>query len=124
MTTQQTDRDSIHQVLRNYVEGMVFADLDRLRSAFHPDCRIIGHYHGDLEWLSVDDFAGALGDAGPVLAEGETPVWEVQSLDITGDSASAKVVDDYADMRFTDYLSLLKIGGRWTIINKLYYLHE
>lgn len=123
MTTQETDQDAIHRVLRDYVEGMVFADEDRLRSAFHPNCRIIGHFQGELEWLSVDDFAVAICDAGPVVAEGESPLWSVLSLDITGDSASAKVVDDYADLRFTDYLSLLKIGGRWTIINKLYYLH-
>jgi len=27
-------------------------------------------------------------------------------------------------MRFTDYLSMLKIEGRWTIVNKVYYLHD
>ncbi|MDH4559491.1 nuclear transport factor 2 family protein [Pseudomonas sp. BN411] len=124
MTSYETDRDAIRQVVRDYVDGMVFADENRLRSAFHPDCRIIGHFQGDLEWLSVNDFAGSIRDAGPVLAEGAAPVWEILALDITGDSAAVKVVDDYADLRFTDYLSLLKLGGRWTIINKLYYLHE
>ncbi|MDT4851146.1 putative lumazine-binding protein [compost metagenome] len=124
MTAQVTDRDAILHVAQDYVEGMVYADEHRLRSAFHPQCRIIGHFQGELEWLSLDDFVGALLDAGPVLAEGGTPVWDIQALDITGDTASLKVVDDYADMRFTDYLSLLKIGGRWSIINKLYYLHD
>ncbi|MDH4651841.1 MULTISPECIES: nuclear transport factor 2 family protein [unclassified Pseudomonas] len=124
MTAHETDQDAIHRVVRDYVEGMVFADEHRLRRAFHPQSRIIGHFQGELEWLSVDDFAGAILDAGPVLAEDETPVWTIQALDITGDAASAKVVDDYADMCFTDFLSLLKIGGRWSIINKLYYLHE
>ncbi|MFZ6045730.1 nuclear transport factor 2 family protein [Pseudomonas sp. CR3202] len=124
MTSYETDQDAIHHVVRDYVEGMVFADETRLRSAFHSDCRIIGHFQGNLEWLSVDDFAGSIREAGPVLPEGATPVWEIRALDITGDSASVKVVDDYADLRFTDYLSLLKIGGRWSIINKLYYLHE
>ena len=33
-------------------------------------------------------------------------------------------MDDYVGMRFTDYLSLLKINERWMIVNKLYYLHE
>ncbi|BAN45926.1 nuclear transport factor 2 family protein [Metapseudomonas resinovorans] len=124
MTAQATDRDAILRVAQDYVEGMLFADESRLRSAFHPQCRIIGHFRGELEWLSLDDFVGALLDAGPALAEGGTPVWDVQALDITGDAASLKVVDDYAEMRFTDYLSLLKIGGRWSIINKLYYLHD
>ncbi|MDT4855106.1 putative lumazine-binding protein [compost metagenome] len=124
MTSYETDQDAIHQVVRDYVEGMVFADENRLRSAFHPDCRIIGHFQGNLEWLSVDDFAGSIREAGPVLQKGTTPYWEIQALDVTGDAASVKVVDDYADLRFTDYLSLLKISGRWSIINKLYYLHD
>ena len=64
------------------------------------------------------------GEAGPVLQKGTTPYWEIQALDVTGDAASVKVVDDYADLRFTDYLSLLKISGRWSIINKLYDLHD
>jgi hypothetical protein len=34
-----------------------------------------------------------------------------------------KVTDDFAGMRFTDYLSLLKIDGRWMIVSKLYHLH-
>ncbi|MEK1931774.1 MAG: nuclear transport factor 2 family protein, partial [Pararhizobium sp.] len=32
--------------------------------------------------------------------------------------------DEFAGMRFTDYLSLLKIGGHWVIVNKLYHLHR
>jgi hypothetical protein len=48
---------------------------------------------------------------------------DIQMLDIVGDAACVKVSDDFAGMRFTDYLSMLKIDGRWTIVNKLYYLH-
>ncbi|QEY60664.1 nuclear transport factor 2 family protein [Metapseudomonas lalkuanensis] len=40
MTGDETDRDAIRQVVRDYVDGMLFADENRLRSAFHPDCRI------------------------------------------------------------------------------------
>ena len=34
-------------------------------------------------------------------------------VDVTGDAAVAKVVLDYPSARFTDYMSLLKIGGEW-----------
>ena len=65
MTAQSLDREHISVVIRNYVEGMVFADEVLLRHAFHPACRIIGHYHGELEWLSLDDFISAIKDEGP-----------------------------------------------------------
>jgi hypothetical protein len=119
MTTQATDKD-IDLVVRNFVIGMLTADEDLLRQTFHPRCRIIGHFHGELEWLSVDDFVAALLAEGPVPGE---PFWQVQAVDVSGDAASVKLIDDYGEMRFTDYLSLLKIEGRWVIVNKLYHHH-
>ena len=123
MTAQSLDREHISVVVRNYVEGMVFADEVLLRHAFHPACRIIGHYHGELEWASLDDFISAIKAEGPAAKEVK-PFWEVLSLDVTGDAAAVKVTDDYLGMRFTDYLSLLNINYRWVIVNKLYYLNE
>ena len=93
-----------------------------LRQAFHPACRIIGHYHGDLEWLSLDDFVAAIKAEGPAPSDTK-PFWEIQSVDVTGDAAAVKIIDDYMGMRFTDYLSLLQIDGGWVIINKLYFYH-
>ncbi|MGH8434413.1 MAG: nuclear transport factor 2 family protein [Pseudomonas sp.] len=123
MTIHTTDKADINLVIRNYVEGMVFADEVLLRQAFHPSCRIIGNYHGELEWLSLNDFINAIKAEGSAASNLE-PFWEMKSIDITGDAAAVKIIDDYIGMRFTDYLSLLKIDNRWTIVNKLYYYHE
>jgi hypothetical protein len=123
MTAQSMDKEHIGVVVRNYVEGMVFADEALLRQAFHPACRIIGHYQQALEWLSLEDFISAIKAEGPAAKEVE-PYWQTVSVDITGDAAAVKVIDDYAGMRFTDYLSLLKINERWMIVNKVYFLNE
>ncbi|WP_339459513.1 nuclear transport factor 2 family protein [Pseudomonas sp. EA_105y_Pfl2_R69] len=123
MTIHMTDKENINLVVRNYVEGMIFADEALLRQAFHPSCCVIGHYHGELEWLSLDDFISAIKAEGPA-AKDVTPFWEMDDIDITGDAAAVKVRDDYIGMRFTDYLSLLKTDHRWMIVNKLYYYHE
>lgn len=61
--------------------------------------------------------------AGGAGAASTQPYMDIQSVDVEGDAASVKVTDDFAGMRFTDYLSLLKIDGRWTIVSKLYHLH-
>lgn len=113
---------AIREVLRDYVEGMVFADEARLRRAFHPNCKVIGHYQGELEWLGLDDFVAAVLAGGSAAPDSQT-FWEIQALDVSGDSAAVKVLDDYLDMRFTDYLSLLHTASGWVIVNKLYYLH-
>ena len=123
MTSLSTDIEQINLVVRHYVEGMVFADEALLRKAFHPDCRIIGHYHKELEWSSLDSFVSAINAESSAVKDVQ-PFWRVIDLDVTGDAATVKVIDDFAGMRFTDYLSLLKVNDRWVIINKLYYCQE
>ena len=69
MSIHASDNADIDLVIRNYVVGMVSADESLLRQAFHPACRIIGHYHGDLEWLSLDDFVAAIKAEGPAPSD-------------------------------------------------------
>jgi hypothetical protein len=117
-----SDRQAIEAVVHLYVEGMTFANEAALRKAFHPKCAVIGHYERSVEWSTRDEFIAAIvaeGSAPP----GTQPHMDIQTLDVIGDAASVRVSDDFAGMRFTDYLSMLKIDGRWTIVNKLYYLH-
>jgi hypothetical protein len=123
MSNYTADSAAIHRVLTDYVEGMTIGDESRLRLAFHPSCKIIGNYHGALEWASLDEFIGAIRAESPP-SEGAPPPWELKSLDLTGDSAVAKVTDEVLGMHFTASLALLRIGNGWQIVNKLYYLHE
>ncbi len=44
----------------------------------------------------------------------------IVSTDVTGNAASVKVVEKYPKSVYTDYISLLKIGGGWRIVNKIY----
>jgi hypothetical protein len=117
-----SERQAIQAVVHLYVEGMTFANEAALKKAFHPKSSIIGHFQDAIEWLSRDEFIAA------ILAEGSAPpgtlpVIDIESIDISGDAAAVKVTDEFAGMRFTDYLSLLKISGRWTIVGKVYHLH-
>lgn len=116
------DRQSIEATVHLYVEGMAFANEAALKKAFHPKSSIIGHYQNAVEWLSRDEFIAAILEEG-AASPGTQPYMDIDSIDISGDAATVKVTDEFAGMRFTDYLSLLKIDGRWTIVSKLYHLH-
>ena len=39
---------------------------------------------------------------------------------MTGNAASGKIELDYPNAKLTDYMSLLKIGGEWKIVNKIF----
>jgi hypothetical protein len=113
---------AVCRVARDYLDGMVYGDEGRLRRAFHPECPQIGHYLGRFAYESLDEFIAAV-KAETVLPEGTPYYSDIVSIDITGDTAMVKVEDDYLGMRFTDYLTMIEHGGRWSIVSKTYYVH-
>jgi hypothetical protein len=113
---------ALRSVTRDYLDGMVYVDESKLRRAFHPKCLVVGHFAGRLEYDSVDVFIDAV-KAGERLPAGTPYFSEIASIDIAGDTAVVKVTDDYLGIRFTDYLTMLKHEGQWTIVNKAFYVH-
>ena len=45
---------------------------------------------------------------------------EIISIDVTRETAVVKVTDLVNGFRFTDYLSVMKVDGRWVIVNKIF----
>ena len=117
----QTDESQIGTAIHDYVLAMSVADEEGLRAAFHPSASVIGNYQGAVEWLTVDAYIHEVLSAG--LPPNNSPHWSVVSIDVTNDAAVVKLEDEFGSMKFTDYLSLLKITGRWKIVSKLYHLH-
>ncbi len=110
-------------VARDYLDGMMYADEAKLRRAFHPKCLIVGHFRGRLEYDPLDAFIDACKKEGSIPAG--TPYYaEIVSIDVTGDTAVVKLIDDYLGIRFTDYLTMVKTEGRWVIVNKAFYVHQ
>jgi len=120
---EMSEEQAIRAVVHLYVDGMAFANEPALRKAFHPRAAIIGNYQGAVEWMTRDEFIAAIVEEGSA-PPGTIPLMEIELIDIEGDAASVKVVDEFAGMRFSDYLSLVKIDGRWSVVNKVYHLHR
>ncbi|WP_085031516.1 nuclear transport factor 2 family protein [Ensifer aridi] len=117
-----SEEQAISAVVHLYVDGMAFANEGALRKAFHPNASIVGNTEGAIEWLTRDAFIAAVvreGSAPP----GTQPLMEIETIHITDDAASVKVIDEFAGALYTDYLSLLKVDGRWLIINKVWHRH-
>ena len=55
----------------------------------------------------------------PPADEAQRRRW-IESIDVTGDTAVAKIILDYPSVRFTDYMALSRIDGRWVIVNKMF----
>ena len=105
--------------LENYIKAHATGQSDYIRKAFHPDARILSFRDGKFQSLSVEEFAARFNDK--AAADETARKRRIASLDITGNAAIAKIVLDYPQVKFTDYMSLLKIDGEWKIVNKSFY---
>ncbi len=109
------DVDGVREVIQNrYLAGWAASDSANLRSAFHPlaDLRYVNAEGKIIVWKLNDYIAGTkLGPARAIQTH-------IYYIDIVGNAAQAKLHIVYNGVRFTDYMNLLKVEGRWYIASK------
>lgn len=114
----------IAAAVEDYLDGMILADAETTRRAFHPQAAIVGHEAHGLEWLSVEDFAALCAKAGPQPGGREAARARVQVVQQVGDIACVTLEDDYDGSRYTDFLTMIRTGGQWRIVNKTFVRHD
>ena len=104
--------------VERYLRGLKFNDVESLATAFRPEAKLFFvQKDGSMGELTQEKwYEGFRASAG----KEEEGTLAIASVDVTGDAASVKVVEEYARSRYVDYLSLLKIQGSWWIVNKIY----
>lgn len=112
----QSNHEAIVGLLNDYFDGLFEGDVEKLRSIFHADAWLKGNnYRKTLnEWLEAVANRPIPGD------EGMEYNFNIQSLEIIGDQAMAKVDAPLLAAHFIDFLGLLKENGQWKIVNKMF----
>ncbi len=105
--------------LENYINAHATGNPEYIRKAFFPEAKIMAFRDGKLLNLSVEEFASRF--SGKPAADESQRKRRIDTLNITGNAGVARIVLDYPDTTLTDYMSLLKVGGEWKIINKVFY---
>lgn len=115
-STHDADLVEIEKVVGYYLDAGRVGDPDLLRQAFHDSAR--------LQFVKDDEYgqwtaAEYIGWRKP----GKTSQYEsrILSVDCAGDAAVVKAEMVFETVAFVDYLSLLRIDGRWWIVNKVFH---
>ena len=117
------DDQQIREVIQDYFDCMFESDAEKAYSAFHPNAKITGFNRGELQEMSVEAFAKFVASKQPSAKQkGETPILEILSLEVAGDTAVSRVRDVYLGRCFLDTLSFLRTDGKWRIYNKLFHV--
>ena len=102
---------------------MYESDSAKVDQAYHPNAKIPGSFDGALSEMDREGFGKFVASQQPSPKDkGEPARLEIVSVDVAGDTAVARVRDDYLGRTFLDTLSMIKQEDRWVIYNKLYHI--
>lgn len=113
------DQAGVRAAVELYFQGHATGNGDFWRRAFHPEAKLFWVKDGAFAQRTLAEFIG--GAAGKPADDEAKRTRKITLIDVTGDSAVAKVELDYPAIKFTDYLSLLKLDGKWVIVNKIFH---
>jgi putative intracellular protease/amidase len=113
------ERTAVLHTLTDYIEGSANAQPQRLRQAFHPSASLLLSRPDRPYWaVTVDEYVGFFD--GPKANKPTGRIGEVLSIDIEGDTATAKaeILLPSQKARFIDLFLLRKLDDKWMIVAK------
>lgn len=117
--SRSADETAVRAVVQDYFDGMMRGSPEQLRAAFDPEALLIGHGR-DGEVVRIPFARWSAGMNRPM----ENPRAyrnEIAAVDISGSAAMVKTVLTWPNVRYVDYLSLVRDGeGKWRIVNKIW----
>ena len=91
---------------------------ESLRGVFVDEGRMFWSADGQLRSRTSSEYIS--GFSGKPAADEAQRQRRVLMVDVTGDVAVAKAELDYPDVRLVDYFALVRAGGEWKIVSKLF----
>jgi hypothetical protein len=120
LSARWADEAAIRQTVQFYFDGGKNRDSLTLRKAFHPEARMLFAREGKLVVVPIGEYITRVGSESLKPGEVDSTERKVVSVDVVGDAAVAKLELKRPNAVLTDYMSLLKVDGRWLIVNKIF----
>lgn len=93
-------------------------DGNRMEKAFHPSAtmKYVDYQSGEFKDVPIADFIAR------VKANTNKPERKIgiESLNIEGTAAQAKIKIESGTVIMYDYMNLLKVNGEWKIVSKIF----
>jgi putative lumazine-binding protein len=119
----QTDTKTIQEieaVVTYYLDGGTNGDSVMFSKAFVPDGQMRYMRNDTLFHVSLKDFMARARNNG-VKQERKT---KIESIQVFGNAATAKLTIEYPTFYFHDIMSLLKTKDGWKIVSKIFYRED
>jgi len=115
---QNSEEAGVRACLQNYMSGQG----DRVEKAFHPSAtmKYIDYQSKEFKDVPIADYiARVKSNTSPMQRK-----IGIESLNIEGNAAQAKIKIETDKVILYDYMNLLKINGEWKIVSKIFTRQE
>ena len=114
------DEQAITKTLRNYIDGPNEKNIVKLKSAFAGSATIFYVRDSKLVEIKLEDFFRHMEAGWADSQEYAVVARKILLIDVFDNAAMAKIQANFPDGEATDYISLLKVAGKWLIVNKIF----
>jgi hypothetical protein len=105
--------------LENYLKGHATGDGDFMKKAFHTEGNMIFVRDGKYMTRSFAEYIAGMSGK-PAADEAQRKRW-IEKVEVAGNAGVGTIILDYPQGKFVDYMTLLKIGDEWKIVNKSFH---
>jgi hypothetical protein len=116
----EDERAIRNHIERYYFEGVSRADTAAAHRAFHPVAVMYFVRDGAFAERTIPDWLGGIAKRAAEKPGPDGVRRRVLSVDVTGSAAVAKLELASPEAVLTDYMSLLKVNGEWTVVGKIF----
>ncbi|MDH4986647.1 nuclear transport factor 2 family protein [Aminobacter anthyllidis] len=122
MTDHAAAYAEVAAALADYFDGLHFSDTERLRKIFHPEAIYACATEGKLLHLTMAEYFPIVDKRPSPASRSEPRVDRIVSIEFAGPvTAFAKLNCAIGPKHFTDFLTLVKLDGRWQIMAKVFH---
>jgi hypothetical protein len=116
------DTKAIEAVIKTYFDGLYDGDVEKLATAFHATSALTSvGADGKLAIVTRAQWFDAVAKRPSAKSQGQARADHILMIDQPGPTmAFVKVKCQLPPRYFVDQLSLLKVDGRWQIVQKVF----
>ncbi|ESQ74933.1 nuclear transport factor 2 family protein [Asticcacaulis sp. AC402] len=112
----------VETVLLRYFDGLYHSDAAMLCQVFHPKAHYVCATDEDLVHLDMAAYLPIVAARPSPASRGDVRADRIVSIDFAGPNTARALVEcAIAPKVFSDFLTLIRTGGRWQIMSKVFH---
>ncbi len=113
--------NSITDIANAYLNGVYRGDTAALATLFDPNAQVYGEINGQAYHKTIAAYLEGVASRQSPLQLGEPYRMQIGAIDTLGHNlAMVRLHSPMLGMNYHLYLTLRRIGGKWSIVNKTF----